>query len=78
AETVTFADPWASAAEAGMTAVFGTLQNSGNHDAHIVSATSPTRCARRGFPSSATSRTRLSCRPQPHWPTDRRMSRSRP
>ncbi|MBU8833410.1 copper chaperone PCu(A)C [Mycolicibacterium goodii] len=42
AETVTFADPWASAAEAGMTAVFGTLQNSGNHDAHIVSATSPT------------------------------------
>lgn len=42
AETVTIADPWASAAESGMTAVFGTLQNTGHHDAHIVAATSPT------------------------------------
>ncbi|CKI58833.1 copper chaperone PCu(A)C [Mycolicibacterium smegmatis] len=41
AQTVTFADPWASAADTGMTAVFGTLQNTGHHDAHIVSATSP-------------------------------------
>lgn len=41
AETVTFADPWASAADSGMTAVFGTLHNSGHHDAHVVSATSP-------------------------------------
>lgn len=42
AETVSFADPFASATESGMTAVFGTLQNSGYHDAHIVSAMSPT------------------------------------
>jgi copper(I)-binding protein len=42
AQTVTFVEPWASAAESGMTAVFGTLQNSGHHDANIVSATSQT------------------------------------
>lgn len=41
ATTVTVSDQWASAAESGMTAVFGTLANSGHHDAHIVSATSP-------------------------------------
>ena len=41
AATVTITDQWASAADTGMTAVFGTLANSGHHDARIVSATSP-------------------------------------
>ncbi|BBY81799.1 copper chaperone PCu(A)C [Mycolicibacterium pulveris] len=40
AETVTVEDPWASAADEGMAAVFGTLTNTGHHDAHIVSAES--------------------------------------
>ncbi|MGV9799021.1 copper chaperone PCu(A)C [Mycobacterium sp. NPDC003449] len=41
ATTVSIADQWVSAADTGMTAVFGTFQNSGHHDAHIVSANSP-------------------------------------
>lgn len=40
AETVTIADQWASAADAGMAAVFGTFTNTGHHDAHIVSGDS--------------------------------------
>ncbi|KKW64567.1 copper chaperone PCu(A)C [Mycolicibacterium elephantis] len=40
AETVTIADQWASAADAGMAAVFGTFSNTGHHDAHIVSGES--------------------------------------
>lgn len=41
AETVTISEQWAKAAESGMTAVFGVLANSADHDARIVSATSP-------------------------------------
>ncbi|MEW2479615.1 copper chaperone PCu(A)C [Mycobacterium sp. NPDC049093] len=41
AETVQVSEQWASAADGGMTAVFGTLTNTGHHDARIVSATSP-------------------------------------
>lgn len=41
ATTVSINDQWASAADAGMTSVFGTFANSGHHDARIVSATSP-------------------------------------
>ncbi|MGV0787464.1 copper chaperone PCu(A)C [Mycolicibacterium sp. XJ2] len=37
---VTLADQWASAAETGMAAVFGTLTNVGHHDARIVSGRS--------------------------------------
>ncbi|MGW4099353.1 copper chaperone PCu(A)C [Mycobacterium sp. NPDC004974] len=41
AETVQVSEQWASAADAGMTAVFGTLTNAGHHDVRIVSAISP-------------------------------------
>ncbi|MGA5534478.1 copper chaperone PCu(A)C [Mycolicibacterium nivoides] len=41
AETVHVSEQWASAADTGMTAVFGTLKNTGHHDVRIVSATSP-------------------------------------
>ncbi|MCA4754370.1 copper chaperone PCu(A)C [Mycolicibacterium fortuitum] len=41
AATVQVSDQWASAADGGMTAVFGTLTNTGHHDVRIVSATSP-------------------------------------
>lgn len=41
AETVQVSEQWASAADTGMTAVFGTLKNTGHHDVRIVSATSP-------------------------------------
>lgn len=41
ASTVTFGDQWASAADTGMAAVFGTFTNSGHHDAVIVSGNSP-------------------------------------
>lgn len=41
AQSVAFSDQWASAGEMGMAAVFGTLRNTGHHDAHLVSATSP-------------------------------------
>ncbi|QRY52612.1 copper chaperone PCu(A)C [Mycolicibacterium septicum] len=41
AETVQVSEQWASAADGGMTAVFGTLKNTGHHDVRIVSATSP-------------------------------------
>ncbi|MGV0716281.1 copper chaperone PCu(A)C [Mycolicibacterium sp. XJ662] len=41
AEVVTIADQWASAADAGMAAVFGTFTNTGHHDAHIVAGDSP-------------------------------------
>jgi periplasmic copper chaperone A len=41
AHHVTMTDQWASAADSGMTAVFGRLTNSGGHDARIVSGTSP-------------------------------------
>ncbi|MFV9632234.1 copper chaperone PCu(A)C [Mycobacterium neumannii] len=40
ASEVTLADQWASAAETGMAAVFGTLTNAGHHDARIVSGRS--------------------------------------
>jgi copper(I)-binding protein len=38
---VTVRDQWASAADTGMAAVFGTFANNGHHEARIVSATSP-------------------------------------
>lgn len=41
ASTVTLTNQWASAAETGMAAVFGTVTNTGHHDAHLVSGTSP-------------------------------------
>lgn len=41
AETVQVSEQWAGAADAGTTAVFGTLTNTGHHDVRIVSATSP-------------------------------------
>lgn len=41
AKTVTVSDQWVKAADSGMTAVFGTLKNSGQHQARLVSATSP-------------------------------------
>ncbi|MGV0810484.1 copper chaperone PCu(A)C [Mycolicibacterium boenickei] len=41
ADTVKVSEQWASAADGGMTAVFGTVTNTGHHDARIVSATSP-------------------------------------
>jgi copper(I)-binding protein len=41
AATVTIKDQWVSSADAGMSALFGTLSNSGHHDARIVSGTSP-------------------------------------
>lgn len=41
ADTVQVSEQWASAADDGMTAVFGTVTNTGRRDAHVVSATSP-------------------------------------
>lgn len=41
ASIVTFTNQWAGATDEGMTAVFGTFGNTGHHDAHIVSGTSP-------------------------------------
>jgi periplasmic copper chaperone A len=41
AASVSFSDEWANSAETGMASVFGTLTNVGDHDARIVSATSP-------------------------------------
>lgn len=41
ASAVTMKNQWASSAESGMTAVFGTLANTGHHDARIVGAQSP-------------------------------------
>lgn len=41
ASAVTFEDPWARAADSGMTAVFGTLANSGDRDVRIVGGESP-------------------------------------
>lgn len=41
AKTVTVSDQWAKSADSGMTAVFGTFKNSGQHPARLVSATSP-------------------------------------
>ncbi|MDG4664772.1 copper chaperone PCu(A)C [Mycobacterium sp. 236(2023)] len=46
ASSTTFDSPWASAADSGMTAVFGTLTNTGDHDVQIVGAESP--AAERG------------------------------
>ncbi|KUI46542.1 hypothetical protein AU198_02805 [Mycobacterium sp. GA-1199] len=42
ASEVTLADQWASSAQTGMAAVFGTLTNAGHHDARIVSGRSDT------------------------------------
>jgi copper(I)-binding protein len=41
ASTVTIENQWASAAETGMAAVFGTIANKGDHEARIVSGESP-------------------------------------
>ena len=41
AESVTLKNQWASSAETGMAAVFGTFANAGHHEARIVSGTSP-------------------------------------
>ena len=41
ASTVTMKNQWASSADAGMSAVFGTFANTGHHDAVIVSGNSP-------------------------------------
>lgn len=41
AATVTISDQWASSAEMGMAAVFGTFTNTGHHEARIVSGSSP-------------------------------------
>lgn len=41
AAAVSVHDQWASAATTGMTSVFGIFENTGHHDAHIVSALSP-------------------------------------
>ena len=41
ASAVTVENQWASSAETGMAAVFGTISNSGDHDARIVSGESP-------------------------------------
>ena len=38
---VTVNDQWASAADAGMAAMFGTFSNTGHHAAHIVAGHSP-------------------------------------
>ncbi|OLT52618.1 copper chaperone PCu(A)C [Cellulosimicrobium sp. CUA-896] len=40
AAALTIADPWVKAADAGMTAAFGTLENGSDTDVRIVSATS--------------------------------------
>ena len=41
ASTVTIENQWASAAETGMAAVFGTISNKGDHEGRIVSGESP-------------------------------------
>lgn len=41
ASDVTVSDQWATAADDGMTAVFGTFANAGHHDADITGADSP-------------------------------------
>lgn len=41
AKVVTVSDQWVKAADKGMTAVFGTLKNSGKQEVTVVSATSP-------------------------------------
>ncbi|WP_396883086.1 copper chaperone PCu(A)C [Mycobacterium sp. SMC-4] len=41
AEGVTISDQWASAADSGMTAVFGSVANTGPGDARIVGGSSP-------------------------------------
>ena len=41
ASTVTIENQWASSAETGMAAVFGTISNSGDRDVRIVSGDSP-------------------------------------
>lgn len=41
ASTVTIKDQWASSADTGMAAVFGTITNTGHHEASIVSGNSP-------------------------------------
>lgn len=41
AAAVTMTDQWVKAADSGMTAVFGTLKNSGKDEMTVVSATSP-------------------------------------
>lgn len=41
ASAVTFEDPWARAADSGMTAVFGTLANAGDRDVRLVGGESP-------------------------------------
>lgn len=41
ASAVTFQDPWARAADSGMTAVFGTLANAGDRDVRLVGGESP-------------------------------------
>jgi periplasmic copper chaperone A len=41
ADSLTITDTWAKAAETGMTAAFGTITNSSNHDINIVAASSP-------------------------------------
>ncbi len=41
ASTVTIENQWASSAETGMAAVFGTFSNKGDHEARIVSGESP-------------------------------------
>lgn len=41
ADGVTITDQWATSGHMGMAAVFGTLANTGHHDARIVSGASP-------------------------------------
>lgn len=41
ASTVTLKDPWANSADKDMAAVFGTLTNTGDHEARIVAGESP-------------------------------------
>lgn len=41
ASTVTVEEAWANAADLGMAAVFGRFTNTGHHDAHMVSVSSP-------------------------------------
>jgi hypothetical protein len=41
ADSLTITDTWAKAAETGMTAAFGTITNSSNHDITVVAASSP-------------------------------------
>jgi copper(I)-binding protein len=41
ASSITFDDPWASSADMGMAAVFGTFTNGSDHDAVVVAGESP-------------------------------------